>query len=176
MILGAATTKDGRKLILREAVPDDAAALVKAVDAVSRERRFFLRSRFEPDVEVEGAWLAQTRRRGDLILLGMLGKRLIGWVTLLRQAHEFRRHASELGIGVLREYRGLGVGWALMTATLEWAAKNHVERVELSVRASNIRARRLYESLGFVQEGYRTRSVKDDRGAYHDDVLMALLL
>jgi len=176
MILSATATKDGRKLILREAVREDARALIRAVDAVSRERRFFLRSSFELDVEAEGAWLAQARRRGDLTLLGLVEKRLAGWVTLLRHRQEFRRHVSELGIGVLREYRGLGVGGALMTTTLEWAAENHVERVELSVRAGNIPALRLYKSLGFAQEGYRTRSVKDDQGAYHDDVLMALFL
>ena len=172
MILGETHTNDGRRLILREAAHYDAADLIRAVDAVSKERRFFLRSSFQLDIDAEMAFIAQARRRGDLILLAIVEKSLAGWVTLLRHKQEFRRHAGQLGIGVLKEYRGLGVGKALMATTLEWAVPNRMERVELSVRASNPRARQLYESLGFVQEGHRARSVKDDQGAYDDDVLM----
>jgi len=41
------STQDGRIMHLRPAVADDAAALIRAVDSVAREGRFFLRSRFQ---------------------------------------------------------------------------------------------------------------------------------
>jgi len=176
MILDITQTTDGRKLVLREAVRDDAADFIRAVDTVSRERRFFLRSSFDLDLGTERTFIAEARRRGDLILMALVEGELVGWVTLLRHKQEFRRHAGQLGIGVLEPYRGLGVGKALMTTTLEWAAGNGLERIELSVRATNDSARRFYESLGFVQEGYRARSIKDDDGAYDDDLLMVIFV
>jgi hypothetical protein len=49
------------------------------------------------------------------------------------------------------------------------------ERIELDVFASNVRARALYEQVGFVEEGVRRRACQLD-GQYDDDVIMALLL
>src|SRR5881392_4171701 len=49
------------------------------------------------------------------------------------------------------------------------------EKAELAVFATNARARRLYESLGFVEEGVRRSHVRI-RGAYVDEVLMGIWL
>lgn len=168
--------KDGRVARLRPAVPDDAEAIIRSVDAVAREGRYFLRSRFEMDVEKERAFLAQTAEQGNLFLLARVdapGGRLVGWVTLFRAQHEFRRHTAELGMGVLRAYRGIGVGGALMDHALRWAAGQGLEKVTLGVRASNERAQALYRKFGFVQEGRRVRDVKDQQGRYDDTVEMS---
>jgi RimJ/RimL family protein N-acetyltransferase len=58
---------------------------------------------------------------------------------------------------------------------LELARERGMERVELHVFAENVRARRLYESLGFVVEGTCPRRDKVD-GQYRDDIMMALVL
>lgn len=166
-------TKDGRQLILREAQTRDAAALAAATDAVCRERRYFLRSRFQQDVDVEREFIANARRNGHLVLVATLDGALAGWVTLMRQNQEYRRHVLELGMGVLAAYRGIGVGKALVATALDWAAQSGAERVELLVRGSNATARRLYAQMGFVEEGCRMRAVKDDLGEYDDLVLMA---
>lgn len=47
--------------------------------------------------------------------------------------------------------------------------------VELGVFANNVRACRLYEKMGFIVEGVRSKRVKVD-GRYRDEVLMALQL
>jgi RimJ/RimL family protein N-acetyltransferase len=48
-----------------------------------------------------------------------------------------------------------------------------IERVELHVFLENLRARRLYESVGFIVEGIHPRRAKIG-GQYRDDVAMAL--
>jgi RimJ/RimL family protein N-acetyltransferase len=165
--------KDGRTVQLRPADERDAASLVQAVDSVAREMVFFLRSHFEMDVEREQAFIAGAKERGDLMLIAELDGELVGWVTLFRARHEFLRHTAELGMGLVRGYRGIGIGAALMDHALKWAAEQGIEKVNLGVRASNERARALYRSFGFVQEGYRVREVKDSRGRYDDSVEMA---
>ena len=168
---------DGRRGLIRPAKPGDAEALIAAIDEVSREERYFLRSRFVHHVEVERELIARSTAQGNLFLVATLRGRLVGWVTLFRRPQEFRRHAAEVGIGVLQAFRGIGIGAALMRSAIDWASgPTGLERLELNVRASNPRAQRLYERLGFVVEGRRAKAVKDHRNRYDDLILMGYRL
>ena len=50
-----------------------------------------------------------------------------------------------------------------------------IERVELTVYATNNQAIALYEKLGFKREGVKRKSVKID-SRYDDQIIMALFL
>jgi ribosomal protein S18 acetylase RimI-like enzyme len=165
--------KDGRTICLRPANKDDAAEIVRAVDSIAREMVYFLRSRFDIAVEEEQVFIARTREQGNLIVVAVLDGKLVGWASLKRGRREFLHHTVELGMGVVRGYRGLGIGTALMDYALKWVAEQGFEKVNLGVRASNERAKSLYRKFGFVEEGYRVREIKDLYGSYHDSVEMA---
>ena len=80
-----------------------------------------------------------------------------------------------LGIALAQEYQGRGLGRRLITRLLDWADNwGGVLRVELHVHADNDRARALYESLGFVEEG-RHRGYALKAGRYIDCYSMARL-
>lgn len=175
-ILETGQTNDGRRIELRLAVPEDAEIFIQVVDTVAREGRFFLRSRFSKDLDEEQAFLAGAPQHGNLILLALVEGLLVGWVTMIRGRPEFLRHTAELGMGVLRAYRGLGIGTALMDYALRWAAEQGYEKVNLGVRASNEPAIALYRKFGFVREGYKVREVKDLEGRYDDDLEMAFFV
>ena len=84
-------------------------------------------------------------------------------------------HVVKLTIAVHEGHQRQGVGRALMNELLRWARSNpHVEKVELQVRSSNDGAIALYRSLGFIEEGRKTRRLKIGPGEYLDDVYMAL--
>lgn len=53
------------------------------------------------------------------------------------------------------KYRGQGLGKALMEGLLSLGREKGVNEFTLEVRVGNIPANRLYESLGFVNEGVR---------------------
>lgn len=63
----------------------------------------------------------------------------------------------ELGMAVLPEYRGQGVGTSLLSRLIEWA-EDHYENISLSVASENP-ARRLYERHGFIAIGKHGDSV-----------------
>jgi RimJ/RimL family protein N-acetyltransferase len=68
------------------------------------------------------------------------------------------------------------VARALLEAMLAWAhAGGVVRKVNLRVRADNVRAIALYERLGFVREGRLTRDLLVD-GEFHDTLLMGLAI
>ena len=71
-------------------------------------------------------------------------------------------------------YRGLGIGRALMAATINAALACGITRIELTVRADNTRAIALYESLGFVAEGRLRRHMLVD-GRFHESIVMSLI-
>lgn len=50
-----------------------------------------------------------------------------------------------------------------------------IEKIELRVRATNARAIRLYEGLGFEREGVLRRRIRTQSG-YIDDICMALMV
>ena len=50
---------------------------------------------------------------------------------------------------VAPDHRGLGVGHALLEEFQKWAKEKNVNGISLQVAASNVRARKLYEELGF---------------------------
>ena len=75
-----------------------------------------------------------------------------------------------------REWREQGIGRQLMSHGIHWARSTGIiTRIELHVFARNDRAIRLYQALGFVEEGRRREAVIRD-GEYLDDLVMGLLL
>jgi ribosomal protein S18 acetylase RimI-like enzyme len=96
---------------------------------------------------------------------------LAGLAVFVRQNE--KKHAHQGGIGavyVRPQYRGRGVGDALMKATLEEAAK-HVEHLTLTVTESNAVAIRLYERNGFTIVGRMPASIRVD-GTDYDELVM----
>jgi ribosomal protein S18 acetylase RimI-like enzyme len=68
--------------------------------------------------------------------------------------------------------RNLGVGRLLVSAVLDVAREN-VELIQLSVVKENRPARRLYESVGFLEFGMEPKASKlSDK--YYDEAHMAL--
>jgi ribosomal protein S18 acetylase RimI-like enzyme len=55
----------------------------------------------------------------------------------------------EVSIAVDREYRGLGIGRALMVTLIDMARESDIPMLSLSVDSANVRALGLYERLGF---------------------------
>jgi ribosomal protein S18 acetylase RimI-like enzyme len=146
----------------------------RCVGAVGRERRY-IGLLDAPPMEASRAFVAKVIEDGGVHLVAVdAAGAVVGWCDVERRTTEGFRHVGRLGIGMLPEVRGRGLGRRLMQAALAAARERGMERIELEVFASNARAIALYEGLGFVREGFKRRVRKLD-GRYDDDVLMALL-
>lgn len=69
-----------------------------------------------------------------------------------------------------------GVGRALLQAAIDWARDAGAHKLELQMWPHNDTARRLYEGMGFVQEGYLRRHYPRKNGELWDAVVMGLVL
>jgi RimJ/RimL family protein N-acetyltransferase len=79
-----------------------------------------------------------------------------------------------LGMALLPEFRGRGLGGPLMRQTLDAAQAFGLHRVELTVREDNANAIALYRKIGFEIEGLMRDAIKVD-DACENVVVMALL-
>lgn len=81
------------------------------------------------------------------------------------------RHVVELAIAVDSEFRGAGIGRALLEATAKYAAAEGKRKLFLRVLSSNAGAIAFYEKCGFILQG---RMVEEFfiNGSYVDDLLM----
>ncbi len=84
---------------------------------------------------------------------------------------------TDLTIAVHPLAQGKGVGRALFEGLLGHVtgAMPHISRVELFARDSNVKARALYASLGFVEEGRLRARVNNSRGEPETDTVMGWL-
>lgn len=84
-------------------------------------------------------------------------------------------HRAVLGMGINRAFTGKGHGRRLALAAIDWAREEAgLSWIDLGVFANNTRARRLYASLGFVEQGAREDAFRIDGGIIVTDVQMAL--
>lgn len=84
---------------------------------------------------------------------------------------------TDLTIAVAPSAQGKGVGRRLFQALLDEVTDcmPHITRVELYARESNVRARALYASLGFVEEGRLRARVNNAKGEPETDTIMGWL-
>lgn len=114
------------------------------------------------------------RGRGNYLVAEHAGE-LVGHALLEPLPLAVTWHVVRLTIAVHEGHQGQGIGRALMDELLRWARSDpRVEKVELQVRSTNEPAIALYQSLGFVEEGRKTRRLKIGPNQYIDDVYMAL--
>jgi ribosomal protein S18 acetylase RimI-like enzyme len=145
-----------------------------ALDAVCRER-IYLAFLEAPPLEETRAFLRANMAKGTPQFLATSADRVVGWCDVNPLQRPTMRHSGVLGIGLVGEYRGRGLGEKLMLMTLEAAHAFGLTRVELSVRHDNTRALGLYRKVGFEIEGRKRRAVRVD-DVYHDLIFMGLLL
>jgi ribosomal protein S18 acetylase RimI-like enzyme len=86
------------------------------------------------------------------------------------------RHVLAIfGLAVSPEHQRRGIARHLLEAAIEAARARGAHRLTLHVLATNHRARRLYERIGFATEGVLREEFLIE-GRYVDDVLMAMTL
>jgi RimJ/RimL family protein N-acetyltransferase len=139
---------------LRLFVPADRSSLKKAIDAVCAEGRWMATAHFEPTP----AWTHALERPGcphHRLLVAEEGGQIVGWCRLFPLAGCGQADGqAEVGIGLLREYRGQGLGRMFLHQALDWAARQELEQVRLCTRGNNARAIHLFEGCGFATQGY----------------------
>ncbi|WPH15392.1 GNAT family N-acetyltransferase [Variovorax paradoxus] len=149
-------------------------SLHQALDVVARERKYLALMQ-APPWEQSLAFYRSVLAAGFPHFVAIDGSgKVVGWCDVSPVFGHSRAHIGLLGIALLPEARGLGLGAQLLQAAIGKSWTRGLTRIELSVRADNLNAKALYERFGFEHEGLLRRASLVD-GIYHDAHAMALL-
>ena len=153
---------------VRPATAGDARAMAELFAAVAVERTGIAT---EPPVDIDErtALFARTAA-GSVVAVG--GGQIVGMLHVEVSRHGF----GEIGMLVDRDWRGCGVGRALVQAAISWARGRGLHKLCLEVFAHNTAAIALYRKSGFVEEGRRTRQYRRANGELWDSIVMGLAL
>lgn len=167
--------RDGRHVTVRPGTVDDAKAILENINLVCKEEVYLLMDQVPEDLGAERAWLAAFDGRRNVLFVALEGPTIVGQVDCHGGRYSKDRHTGLLGIAIRDGCRDAGLGRLLMARILEWMRARGFRKATLSVFATNVRARHLYESMGFRVEGVRSRMYVI-RGEYVDDIVMDLWL
>ena len=166
---------------IRPAVPDDAAEFLRHRRMIAQEpNNGIIQGPDDPlptESEMRERFAQAAHSANSVTMLALdSDQRVIGLAGLHGGSRQANRHTATIGIAVSPEWRGQGVGTALMQAIIDFARQGGVlKRLELEVISTNERAIHVYRKLGFVPEGLHRRKLYKD-GQYHDNLSMALFI
>ena len=157
-----------REFEVRPAQAGDAPAMAQLFAAVAQERDGIAT---EPPVDIEERTALFAQAADDSFVAVAHGQ-VAGMLNLNVSRHGF----GEFGMTVSREWRGRGVGSALVHAAIDRARDQGLHKLCLEVFPHNAAAIALYRRCGFTEEGRRVRQYRRANGELWDSIVMGLPL
>lgn len=158
----------------------DAKEMRQFINAISKEKTYISKQGEQITLQEEEKYvkdlLKATKDKKALMIQAWHEGKLVGSADV-RCEEKASNHVSGLGISIKKEYRGHGLGTALLSIVID-QVKLHLKSVNiliLQVYAPNKPAIHLYQKLGFQQYGLLPKGLKR-KGKYHDRICMYLNL
>ncbi len=174
------TLKNGKEALIRNGVAEDGEAVFENFNLTHAQTDFLLSYPDENsyDPKQEARFLAEkTLSPNEIELVAVIDGRVAGTAGIEAVGTKYKvRHRAEMGISILREYWGLGLGRALVRACIDCAREAGYTQLELNAAAENVRALSLYRSLGFIEYGRNPRGFNSRLSGYQELVYMRLEL
>jgi RimJ/RimL family protein N-acetyltransferase len=157
---------------IRKAEQRDAKGIILCMQSVMDERVFLVSEYY---LLTERGEQDRIKSPDDLTLVAEAYDDIVGVVTVQRGMYRKNRHTANLGIAIKQQHRSRGLGSELIKASIKWCKDVGVKKLNLEVFSSNTNALRLYEKIGFREEGRRINQFTID-GTFVDDVLMTYFI
>jgi len=108
--------------------------------------------------------LEQTRKtiKEEIGFIALIKNKIIGYSFLRLNEQKERKHLASFGIIVLKEFQNKGIGTNLIKFTIQKAKQLKLKKIWLITRQDNFKAKNLYESFGFITEGFFGGNIKQD--------------
>ena len=152
-------TTDGRKALIRPLGPHDADLLFRCFEGFGNiSRRDFAPHPFSREIAEDiCSRIAVDTATARFVVTEAPGEEPIGYAFI----SQLGESVPFLGIGLIDNATGIGLGRQVMKFLIKYARAAGHAKLSLSVMVRNVRARALYESLGFT---YLGGQVWDDNG------------
>ena len=155
---------NGEEITIRPSEPDDAEGIIKALKSAAPERSYVLMEQFGKDIEAEREYISKLSRNNNLLLVGVAGENHIIGILEAIQSNGGQRpetaHVLNIGLHLIEEFRGLGIGSRMLQYTEEWANEHKFRNLEASVFTTNKRSLNLFRKAGFLNERTKVKRIR----------------
>jgi RimJ/RimL family protein N-acetyltransferase len=169
-------TKDGRTFVIRKPDENDAGNIIRysKILFASTDQVLTTAAEYTITLENEKIWINNLNENPkSKVLIAELENQIVGLLFFIPNTKIKNAHTGEFGVSVHPAFQSIGIGRALIETLLDWAKGNSaIEKVYLNVFATNQYAIKLYEELGFMEEGRHIKAVKQVTGEYIDTIQM----
>ncbi len=172
--------KNGVTAILRNGVEADAAEALAVFNLTHKETDYLLTYWDESsfDTKKEAEFLKEkTESKNEIEIVATVNGKIVGTAGIdAIGAYEKVKHRAEFGIGIIKDFWGLGIGSALTKACISCAKDAGYTQLELNVVADNKSAIAMYKKEGFTEYGRNPKGFKTRCGGFQELVYMRLEL
>jgi len=164
--------RDGRKCLIRRMMEDDQPQVIACIDSVAGERVFIASEGITDPARFRRHFWEPVLAGNYVSLVAEVDGKVVGDSTLQIGTPSKRKHTAYIGTLLIKGFRGLGIGTAMMKNAIAIAREKGVEKLYLSAFSSNTRAIDFYKKCGFEVEAVLKKQFLID-GRYVDEVYMA---
>lgn len=158
---------------IRPIAPDDVGAVTAFANAMPPHDLIFLSRDIRNDKVVK-AWLKAIDRGTVDSLLAIADGKVIATTAIMRDQHSWSPHVADLRVIIAPEWRGKGLGRALVESGVEAAVAKGATKIVAQMTPDQRGAITLFEESGFRPEAFLRDHVRDAAGLPHDLVLFSL--
>jgi len=158
---------------IRKIDQSEAKIFFDCMKSIDQETKFMMSEPGERQFD-EDLIVNNLSNENDLFLGAFSEHEIVGFLAAKRGSFRRIRHSAYIVIGIRQVFQGQGIRTKLFDKLDEWARKNQVKRLELTVETQNTPAINLYEKQGFISEGIKKKTTLVD-GEFIDEYMMAKL-
>lgn len=165
-------------MLIREIAIEDAENFMNLIKEVESNSEFMMMEPGERNTTLEHQSKqieSIQQQENSIVFVAEQEGKLVGYLFAVGGSAERKLHSAYLVIGILKEYRGKGIGTRLFENVTAWAKKQNISRLELTVVTQNEAGVALYKKSGFEIEGTKRNSLVIG-GKFFDEYYMAKLL
>ena len=171
------TMKDGRKALIRSPKDEDIPGMLEYLAVSAGETEFIVRYPEECGkytAEGEKALFDRVNAAdNEAMLVCLVDGKVAGNCQVMWSRMMKTRHRAAVAIALLKEYWNQGLGTGMFREMIRIAEENRdILQMELEFVEGNVRARALYEKMGFRITGVRPNAIRLKDGTLLNEYAM----
>jgi RimJ/RimL family protein N-acetyltransferase len=162
--------------LIRRATPSDAGEIIEGINIICSEGGAFYTTRFLPTLQWKAVLHHPDSVLDHFLTVAEWNGKFAGAGRIFPGGrYTLMYHTAELGLFVLKPFRKQGIGGGLLNRLMDWARQESIEKITLTVFASNLPAIQLFKKNDFSQVGCLRNQLKTEN-RYVDLLLMERFL
>jgi L-amino acid N-acyltransferase YncA len=170
--------RNGEEIIIRPAEPADSDQLADALRSSSSERSYVLMEQYGKDSDAAEKYISEIDRQKNMLFVATAAGKVVGGLAALQADGGKRPHSAHIlnvGLHLIENYRGLGIGTRMLEHIIEWARDHGYRKLSANIFTTNKRSLHLFAKAGFSEECIRKKQIRIGR-EFIDEICMVKFL